>query len=130
MLFCGTDIKTWKDAVIKEVREEGGAVVTTLDGFQRHLPDLVSSDVQTRRKAERQVVNTLVQGTAADLLKRCIFQLHNNMDPKYGRIVMIRHDEIVLEVSEMYKSQVRDILEETMTHCCPEYHIPFTVDIT
>jgi DNA polymerase-1 len=82
-------------------REHG--FVETVLGRRRRLPDIHSTDPKRRRKAERQALNAVVQGSAADLVKRAMASMVASFGAKYDarrrpRLVLQLHDELVFEV--------------------------------
>jgi DNA polymerase-1 len=93
-------------------------VVHTLFGRRRTLTDLRSTDHQRRAQAERIARNTLIQGTAADLLKIAMLRVANSVASP-ARMVLTVHDELVLEVPERAvaaaSERVRDAMESAYT---------------
>lgn len=85
----------WRDEVIAEARALG--YVTTLAGRKRQLPDLDSAVWKAMAKAERQAVNTKVQGSAADIVERVMLNARGAIDPQRARIILQVHDEILWE---------------------------------
>ena len=74
--------------------------MTTLMGRRRPIPELRSSQVQTRRLGERLAVNTVIQGTAADIIKVAMVALPRGAAPKPGsktRLILQIHDELLFE---------------------------------
>ena len=67
-------MQTYIDAVVERARETG--VVTTMFGRRRLVPELTSRNGQIRAAAERVTVNMPIQGTAADILKRAMIDIH------------------------------------------------------
>ena len=93
-------IKEFFDSVEKEAR--GNGYVTTLSGRRRPLPDMLSQSGQARALAERQAVNTLIQGSAADLIKFAMLAVYNDADLRRmkARMLLQIHDELIVEVPE------------------------------
>lgn len=85
----------WRDEVIDEARALG--YVTTLGGRRRHLPDIESAEWNTMAKAERQAVNSKVQGSAADVVRRVMLAAREAVPPEVARICLQVHDEIIWE---------------------------------
>jgi DNA polymerase-1 len=82
----------WRDEVITQARIDG--YVTTLGGRRRQLADIGSAQWQLAYKAERQAVNSLVQGSAADVVRRAMLRCRNTFSPLIARICLQVHDEI------------------------------------
>ena len=93
-------IKEFFDSVEESARELG--YVTTLSGRRRPLPDMRSLSGQARALAERQAVNTLIQGSAADLIKFAMLAVFNDKELRRlkARLLLQIHDELIVEVPE------------------------------
>jgi DNA polymerase I-like protein with 3'-5' exonuclease and polymerase domains len=83
----------WRDEVIAQARVDGGVV--TIGGRPRALGDINSAAWQLRYSAERQAVNTLVQGSAADIVRRAMLAARSAVAPSTARICLQVHDEIL-----------------------------------
>ena len=98
-LFPALD--AYRATVTAACREHG--FVETVLGRRRRLPDIHSADPKRRRKAERQALNAIVQGSAADLVKRAMASMVASFGARYDarrrpRLVLQLHDELVFEV--------------------------------
>ena len=70
-------------------------------GRRRLVPDLMSRDFQRRSAAERAAVNMPIQGTAADIMKRAMVDVHEALaGTPQARMILTVHDELVFEVPE------------------------------
>ena len=120
-------VKDYFEDLIDETRRRGG--VGTLGGRFRPLPDILSGNTNLRLAAERMAQNTPLQGSAADLIKMAMINLHSVLEqlPYYAKMLLQVHDELVLEVDEAHVEEVKNILtkqmEEVMT-----LKIPLVVD--
>ncbi len=94
--FAG--LTAWKQSVVATGRKNG--YVSTLEGRRRRLPDLTSSDNMLRSRAERQAVNAVVQGSAADICKKAMINVHKALHHKGVRLLVQVHDELVAAVPE------------------------------
>ena len=76
--------------------------VTTLLGRRRPIPELRASNRQTRSLGERLAVNTVMQGTAADVIKVAMIRIHDRLraEGRAARLVLQVHDELLLEVPD------------------------------
>ncbi|MBQ8172462.1 MAG: DNA polymerase I, partial [Mailhella sp.] len=108
-------IKEFFDGVEQSARELG--YVTTLSGRRRPLPDMHSLSGQARALAERQAVNTLIQGSAADLIKFAMLAVANDKELRRlkARLLLQIHDELIVEVPEDQAQAAADRLTELMT---------------
>jgi DNA polymerase I len=90
--------------------------VTTLLGRRRPIPELRASNRQTRSLGERLAVNTVMQGTAADVIKIAMIRIHARLraEGRAARLVLQVHDELLLEVPEVETSGVRDLVRAEM----------------
>ena len=81
-------------------RARGLGFVTTLLGRRRYLPDLGSRNRVQRSAAERMAVNTVIQGTAADLIKKAMVEIWEALAELApgARLILQVHDELVFEV--------------------------------
>ena len=108
-------VRAFIDDTIAKARETGH--VRTLLGRLRRLPDLRSKNFPIRAEAERQAMNTPVQGSAADLIKKAMVDLHRELRTRGMRSLLILqiHDELLLEVpageAEAARALVRDVME-------------------
>ena len=76
--------------------------VRTLLGRTRAVPDILSNDSEKRSYAERQVVNTIIQGTASDIIKLAMIEVDVKMTCNFSgsRLLMQVHDELIFEVDK------------------------------
>jgi len=95
--------------------------VTTLLGRRRPIPELRASNRQTRSLGERLAVNTVMQGTAADVIKVAMVRTHERLrrEGRASRLVLQVHDELLLEVPEVETSAVRELVREEMVGAYP-----------
>jgi DNA polymerase-1 len=104
--------------------------VTTLLGRRRPIPELRASNRQTRSLGERLAVNTVMQGTAADVIKVAMVRIHERLqrEGRAARLVLQVHDELLLEVPEVEVSAVKALVREEMVGAYP-LDPPLAVDI-
>ena len=107
-------VRAFIDDTIAQARETGQ--VRTLLGRLRRLPDLRSKNVPVRMEAERQAMNTPVQGSAADLIKRAMIDLQAALrERKLGsRLILQIHDELLLEVPEAEAEAAKQLVTQVM----------------
>jgi DNA polymerase I len=113
---------------IERCTEEGYA--TSLFGRRRPVPELKASNRQTRSLGERLAVNFVMQGTAADIIKKAMVAIHARLrdEGRSSRLVLQVHDELLVEAPDVEISAIKDILREEM---CGAYPLdpPLAVDV-
>jgi len=121
-------VKEFTEKTMEQAREKG--YVQTLLNRRRYLPELASKNPNIRQYGERMAVNTPIQGTAADLIKVAMLQVHQGLDREVpgARMLLQVHDELVFEVPEGQEqaaaAYVSGIMEGVM-----ELDVPLIVDV-
>ena len=107
-------VSAWIEATKEKARDAG--YVETLYGRRRLIPDIYSRDYADRMAAEREAVNTVVQGTAADLIKRAMIRVHGVLTNSKlrSRLLLQVHDELLLEVPRDEVTKVTALVVEEM----------------
>ena len=124
--FAGfPDVRAYIDRTIAGARETG--VVTTMFDRRRRVPELASRNGQIRSAAERVTVNMPIQGTAADILKRAMLDLHAVL-PADSPIILTVHDELLLEAPETRAEEIAALVRERMEGAVA-LSVPLTVDV-
>jgi DNA polymerase-1 len=90
----------WREEVIEQARDDG--YVVTIGGRVRALADITSAAWQLRYSAERQAVSTVVQGSAADIVRRAMLAARKVVAPSTARICLQVHDEILWKRSAKF----------------------------
>lgn len=116
------------DDIIREARRTGK--VRTLFGRHRYIPEIGSRNRNSRMAAERVAVNSPIQGTAADLIKKAMIELSKRLPLGDGdaRLLLQVHDELVLEVVEDRAEEVASLVKEVMENVYP-LAVPLRVDV-
>jgi len=102
----------------------------TLFGRRRYLPDINSSNRRLRESAERIAVNMPVQGTAADIIKKAMIQIHRQLPDAFADCTMLLqvHDELIFEIPDAQVDQfipwVRERMEQSI-----KLAVPLKVDV-
>ena len=101
----------------------------TLYGRRRLVPELTSSNGQMRSAAERVAVNMPIQGTAADIMKRAMIDVHAALDrmPE-ARAILTVHDELLFEVPKAQADEAAELVRDTMQSAAT-LKVPLTVDV-
>jgi DNA polymerase-1 len=109
-------------------------VVKTITGRRRLVPELTSRNVQVRMAAERETVNMPIQGTAADILKKAMIDVHGALAARNAgrtapsRMILTVHDELLFEAPEGEADQVAAVVRDAMEHAF-QLAVPITVDV-
>jgi DNA polymerase I len=121
-------VRAFREQVIERAQEEG--FVTTLMGRRRPIPELRSGNPNTRRLGERLAVNTVIQGTAADIIKVAMVRCYRALREAGGetRLVLQIHDELLFEGPPGEMEAAAELVEREM---CAAYQLdpPLEVDV-
>jgi DNA polymerase I len=121
-------VQDFIERTIEQCARDG--YVTTLLGRRRPVPEIRASNRQTRSLGERLAVNSVMQGTAADVIKVAMVRIHERLraEGRSARLVLQVHDELLLEVPEPEVSKVRELVRAEM---CGAYPLdpPLAVDV-
>jgi DNA polymerase-1 len=123
-------VREFFDRTVREARVKG--YVTTLLGRKRYLPDLASKNRSVVQFAERMAVNTPVQGSAADLIKKAMLEIHRELSRPGGKwtavMVLQIHDELLFETPEDEADRLTAMVQEKMEGVM-DLSVPIVVDI-
>jgi DNA polymerase-1 len=125
-------VRAFIDETLARARETG--VVKTMFGRRRLVPELTSRNGQIRAAAERVTVNMPIQGTAADILKRAMIDIHaaleahNARAARPARMILTVHDELLFEAPEAEAPAIADLVRDRMEHAVT-LAVPLTVDV-
>jgi DNA polymerase-1 len=127
--FAGfPSVRAFIDGILAEARRTG--VVKTMFGRRRLTPDLLNRNPQLRSRAEREAVNMPIQGSAADILKRAMIDVHARLRASRlgARMILTVHDELLFEApareAEHAAALVREVMEAAV-----QLRVPLTVDV-
>jgi DNA polymerase-1 len=120
-------VRRFIDETLDRARKSG--VVRTLLGRLRRLPDLHAKSFAVRMEAERQAVNTPVQGSAADLIKKAMLDLDRALGERRlrSRLILQIHDELLLEVPEEEAGGLPELVKGVMEGAL-SLDVPLVVD--
>jgi DNA polymerase-1 len=112
-------VKAFIEQTIELARRQG--FVATVFGRRRPIPELASGNFQERSLGERLAVNSVIQGSAADIIKVAMIGCHRRLEQAFpgSCLVLQVHDELVFEVPEAQAEQVRDAMVEEMAAAFP-----------
>ncbi len=112
-------VRAYMDGIIAKAKADG--FVTTLLGRRRYLPELKSNNYNVRSFGERAALNTPIQGTAADIIKLAMIDVHKKLlDGGYrSRLILQVHDELIIDAAQDEVSAVSALLKESMETAYP-----------
>jgi DNA polymerase-1 len=121
-------VRRFLESAVDETRRTGAA--RTLFGRLRRIPDIHSKDANARSFAERTAMNTPLQGSAADLIKLAMIQIHRALQERKlaARMILQVHDELVLEAPEQEVPRAAAVLRDGMEKCY-ELRVPLVASV-
>jgi DNA polymerase I len=121
-------VRAFRESVVERAQEEG--YVRTLMGRRRSIPELRSGNPNTRRLGERLAVNTVIQGTAADIIKVAMVRCQSALRESGAktRLVLQIHDELLFEGPPGEMDEATELVRREM---CAAYELdpPLEVDV-
>jgi DNA polymerase-1 len=111
-----SDIAKYKAKVIRQATGRSPIpYVETIFGRRRYIPELKSGDRGTKARADRQAFNTVIQGSAADLMKLAMVRAHSCfVDEPDANVILTVHDELVTVAREDLAEEVAEAIRESM----------------
>jgi DNA polymerase-1 len=100
----------WREEVIVGASRRG--YITTIGGRERHLAGIGSAVWATKAKAERQAVNSMVQGSAADVVRRAMLRAREAVGREEARILLQVHDEILWQRMAGWRDETFEVLKD------------------
>lgn len=121
-------VREFLDRILEEARTTGR--VRTLFGRLRPMPEILSRDVPSRNRAEREAMNSPLQGTAADLLKLAMVKVHARLQQErmQTRMILTIHDELVFETPEWEVDSACSVVKAEMEGAYT-MKVPLRVDL-
>ena len=121
-------VKGYMDQARQDARERG--YVETVFGRRLYMPEIRAANNQRRMGAERAAINAPMQGTAADIVKLAMIEVHRWLAQErlQSRLILQVHDELVLEVPDAELEAVRAALPQLMTSVA-KLDVPLVVDV-
>jgi DNA polymerase-1 len=131
--FAGfPSVRAFIDRTLADARATG--VVRTMTGRRRLVPEILSKNGQVRAAAEREAVNMPIQGTAADILKKAMIDVHRALEqrnagrPHPSRMILTVHDELLFEAPEEDADAIAALAADLMARAFT-LEVPLTVDV-
>ena len=121
-------IKNYMDETIKQAHIDG--YVKTLFNRIRIIPELQNKNYMIRQAGERMALNTPIQGTSADIIKKAMVEVHRKLKEKNlkSKMILQIHDELVIDTKKDELEEVKSILKDTMENTY-KLNVPLKVDI-
>ena len=121
-------IKQYMDKTIEKAHNDG--YVLTLFNRKRTIPELNNKNYMIRSSAERMALNTPIQGTSADILKKAMIDIYKEFNEKglKSKMLIQVHDELVFDCFNDELEIVKEIVKDTMENIC-QLNVPLHVDI-
>lgn len=123
-------VVAFQDKVLCDARQLG--YVTTIAGRRREITGIrAKSSYKLRNQPEREAVNTVIQGSAADLMKYAMLHIHHRLEKEHlpARMLLQIHDELVLEAETPIVKQVAEMVKYEMAHAMM-LDVPVDVDVS
>ena len=122
-------LKSYMDKAVEQARKQG--YVITLMGRRRYLRDIDSRNAVVRGHAERNAINTPIQGSAADMIKIAMVNIHREFKKQgfQSKMILQVHDELVFDVLKEELETIKPIIEDRMKHTIPGLKVPIVVEM-
>lgn len=123
-----TGVRNYMKAAVENGREKGYAV--TIMGRRRELPEIVSSNHNTRSFGERVAMNMPIQGSAADIIKAAMVKVANSLREQglRARLILQIHDELIIDTPEEETERVKALLSDCMSNVV-KLRVPLKADV-
>lgn len=120
-------VKEYMEETVQEAKQRG--YVTTLLSRRRYIPELTSRNFNLRSFAERTAMNTPIQGSAADIIKKAMIDMADKLKEKnlQAKLLLQVHDELIFEAPEDEIKVLEKLVPEVMEHAL-ELDVPLKVD--
>lgn len=122
-------VKAYMDNAIQSTRQTG--YCETILGRRRYLKDINSANQTVRGFAERNAINAPIQGSAADMIKAAMIQVHENLRKKglQTKMLLQVHDELVFDVPKNEIEAAKQLIRQAMSEAMPLKKVPIEVEI-
>ena len=121
-------IKDYMKKEVEDAKEKG--YVTTIMNRKRYIDEIKASNYMIRMQGERMALNTPIQGSGSDILKKAMIDIDSEFKEKNikSKMLLQIHDELIFEVKEEEKEIVKEIVKEKMENAF-KLSVPLVVDI-
>ena len=121
-------IKEYMDKTIKQAYDCGYA--KTLFNRKRNIDELKNTNYMIRQSGERMALNTPIQGTSADIIKKAMVEIHKEIKEKNlkSKLIIQVHDELVFDCLKVEQEEITNIMKNIMENIC-KLNVPLKIDI-
>ena len=122
-------IKEYMDSVIVKAKEDG--YVKTIMNRKRTIDELYNTNYLIRQTGERIALNTPIQGSSADIIKKAMIELFDKMNEMKlkSKMILQIHDELIFDVSKDEEETLKKLVKEVMENTC-KLEVPLEVEIS
>jgi DNA polymerase-1 len=121
-------VKAFIDKIVAEAEQE--PEVKTISGRRRYIPEILSANRTVKENGKRMAINTIIQGSAADIIKIAMINIHRRLEEKRlkSKLIMQVHDELVFEYPLEEEQELLQLVKQQMEHAV-ELDVPLKVDL-
>jgi len=122
-------IKKYMTDTVEFARSHG--YIETIMKRRRYLRDINSKNQTVRAQAERNAINSPIQGSAADMIKLAMIHIHDEMRKRKMKSKMLLqvHDELVFDLHKKEEKEVKELVEDKMKNAMPALTVPIEVGV-
>ncbi len=118
-----------KDFIEKVIAQaEAEPVVKTILGRIREIPEITSANRTVKENGKRMAINTVIQGSAADIIKIAMIKIYKELQGMNSRLIMQVHDELIFEYPPEEENQLIEIVRREMEHA-EQLRVPLKVTL-
>ena len=121
-------VKGFLDSLKEKCEQTGFSV--TMEGRKRYIPDINSTNRNMKSMAERMAINSPIQGTAADIIKRAMIRAQAALEERglESKLLLQVHDELIFEAPESEVETMKELIRDCMENVC-QLRVPLKVDM-
>jgi DNA polymerase I len=119
-------VKRFMERVIAAAEKD--PEVRTISGRVRPIPEIQSSNRPVKENGNRMAINTIIQGSAADIIKIAMIRIHEHLKPMASRLILQVHDELVFEYPAAEEKRLLALVRDEMEHALP-LKVPLKVSL-
>lgn len=122
-------VQNYMEEIVQDAKQKG--FVSTLLQRRRYLPEITSRNFNIRSFAERTAMNTPIQGSAADIIKKAMIDMAARLEKEElkTRLLLQVHDELIFEAPKDEIERLKEIVPDVMEHAV-ELKVPLKVDFS